>query len=261
MRYRFSARSKEGELRSGFLQASSSEDARAQLLRRGLELVQLDEAQGEAPVHIEPRTSAAPGLAAPARVPWWRQYDWSRFDWSRLLLALVGVVLVFGLFRLSAGWLLADRTYHMRFTGQLLFNTRRKLKPDFAKRARATVWLPGPRWFIFSNGRVVHYIEKGKFEDVDRKAEFRCQVGAEGRYTVDVEVALPSKPEQAHLSFRAPGFRRANRKVALQVKDHVFQAQLPQLSLAPRVSRRTAGRRNRSGSPRTRPGQAASPLP
>ncbi len=252
VRYRFSARTKEGEMRSGFLQASSPEDARRQLERRGLELLDLEEVRSEAPVHVEPKAPLPPSRSRPVSDPWWKRIDWNRFEWSRLLLGLLALALLGGVVRLAVGWLLADRTYHMKFTGQVVFNTRRKLAADFSKRARPTIWLPKPRWFIFSNGRVVHYVEKGKFEDVDRKARVSYQMGAEGSYTIDVEVALAAKPEEAHLSFRAPGFRRATRPVKFQVKDHQFQAQVPKISLAPRATRRgSTGRRSRSQSPRT----------
>jgi len=252
VRYRFSARTKEGEMRSGFLQASSPEDARRQLERRGLELLDLEEVRGEAPVHVEPKASAPGSLPRAVSDPWWKRIEWNRFDGTRLLLGLLALGLLVGVGRLAMGWLLADRTYHMKFTGQVVFNTRRKLAPDFSKRARPTIWLPKPRWFIFSNGRVVHYVEKGKFEDVDRKARVSYQMGAEGSYTIDVEVALAAKPEEAHIAFRAPGFRRASKSVKFQVKDHQFQAQVPKISLAPRATRRgSPGGRSRSRSPRT----------
>jgi len=232
MRYRFSARTGDGELRNGKLEAADEASARAQLARRGMTPELLEEDLGEAPVHVA--TSDLPLGAAPARRQrWWESIDWGALDKRKLALLSLLVLTCLGSILGVVRWIFSDRTYHLHLTGQVKISSRKPLKPDTYGKLSPRLWLPQLRWVVNPKGEVFAKDAKGVWQKLSRRASFDCQFGTEGMYTIDINLAMPSVPERGMLYFPAGRFRRVSRQFAFRVRKNVFEGEVPTMTLIP----------------------------
>lgn len=239
MRYRFSARTGDGELRNGKLEAVDEASARAQLARRGLTPEHLEEDLAEAPVHVP--TSVLPLLpAAPAQQPsrWWEAFDWGSLDKRKLALVTLLVLACLGMAMGLVRWVLSDRTYHLHLTGQVKISSRKALKPDTYTKLSPHLWLPQLRWVVNKKGEVFAKDSKGVWKKLDRQAKFECQFGTEGLYNIDIHLAMPMSPERGMLYFPAGRFRRVSRQLSFRAKKDVFEGAVPTMTLIPRARAR-----------------------
>lgn len=285
MRFRFSALTKDGEPRSGFVEAEDEAAARRQLQRRGLTVESLNEEElAEAPAYaagaatnpmgplpealgdaLGVLTNKMPPLNPTALKQAFTRIDWQRLDWRRiglaaLLVALVLTVLGYGLSRA-----LADRTYHLKVTGQFHLagrgkgkgKTQGKVHPDYWKRVHPRLWLPKQQWFIDQTGRIYARGSDKKWKPIARKAKVHYTANIEGNYTIDIHVALPSMPEGAGVVFSARGYQRVVRKAKFKVKNNILECQVPTVNLKPLRSKTKA--RTRAKPKLTTPGQTPTP--
>ncbi|MBX3169482.1 MAG: hypothetical protein KF760_18925 [Candidatus Eremiobacteraeota bacterium] len=234
MRYRFSARTREGEPRNGLLEAADKAVARAQLERRGLTLESLEEDGSDVPRHVVTRdfTAGPPPPEKPAH--WWQSIDWKHLDKRKLgWLALVLLACLAGGFFLLR-WALSDRNYHLHLTGQVKILSRKPVQADIYDKLTPRLWLPQLRWVVSNKGEVWSKDSKGTWQKLSRRASFVCKFGAEGVCTIDVKLAMPIAPERAMLYFPAGRFRRTSRQFTFRIRNNVFEGEVPGMTLVAR---------------------------
>jgi len=244
VRFRFSATTKGGEVRSGLVEAEDEAGARRQLERRGMTIESLTEDQSELPTFVKSDVGAftnkmplAP--VAPSRF----QINWAQVAWSRVLLALVLGGLCLGGLKFALGKLLAERTYHIRLTGEIHIRTGRKLPPTYWKTLGPRVAFPKLGWVVSRQGIVYQKDSKGKWRATERRARFKYEASVEGNYTIDLEIALPGVPENCVLIFGREGYYRVGRRGTFKIKDNVFTCQMSSMTLIPRSRARGTNRR------------------
>lgn len=241
------------------MEAEDESSASRQFERRGLTIQTLQEDLAEVPVHVQAEagalTSLMPRLEIPRpRLDWWRKIDWKNVAWGRVALATLAALLVLSALGWGLSKALADRTYHMRLTGQFHIQTRRKLPADYWKRVYPRLWLPEAGWFINSNGVVFAKGSNKKWKSLSRRAKVTYQAPTEGNYTIDIEVALPAPPTSCTLDFTARSCKRAGKRGTFKIKNNVFECQMPTIFLIPIKSKtKTKTRRTRRRRPVKKP--------
>lgn len=275
MRFRFTAVTKDGDTRSGFLEADDEAAARRQIERRGMSLQSLAEDLSEVPSAAAPEVGAVtnpmgtigeladtltrrmPAVDLPKLRSYLRNIDWKSLDWKRVGLAAAILALILALVGKGLSLALADPTYRLRVTGQfhVVTRSRTKVKPEFWKRVHPRLWLPKQRWFIDQKGNIYAKASDGKWKPIARKARVRYNANIEGNYTIDIEVALPARPEGAGVVFLARGFKRVSKKTIFRPKKDVLECQVPTVTLKPiRGGKGVKGKaKSPTGKPKTRP--------
>lgn len=254
MRFRFTAETRDGEERAGFLVADTRESAASQLERRGLTLRNLEDASDA--------MEASPTVRMPAPfpipkhspisipLPDWRQHlaglDGRRLGVAALVL-LVALSGLLGIRRLFAG----GKVYHLKLTGECKVQSSRALPKDYWKRVRPRLWLPKTQWYVSSRGTIFAKDKQGQWQTLDQRAKVDYQGSNEGNYTLDIELALPAPPDGATLDFSARGYSRARKQVVFKSDGKVYTSQVASMVLVSRWrpgSTRTGTRRSRQGS-------------
>ncbi len=256
VRFRFTAVTRDGEERAGFLTAEDRNSAATQLERRGLTLKNLEELSEAAPVEEASPTTrlSLPQVTLP-QIP---QVDWRHhlaglagLDGRRLGMAVLVVVvalsgLAWGVHRLFGG----DKVYRLKLTGECKVQTSRAMAKDYWKRVRPRVWLPKPQWFISSRGTIFAKDKAGKWQVLEQRAKVNYQGSNEGNYTLEIELALAQPPEGAAVEFSARGYSRVRKQVVFKPEGKLYTGQVPSIVLNSRWRRRASGSGTRGVRPR-----------
>ena len=244
MRFRFTAETRDGEERAGFLTADDRESATRQLERRGLTVRNLETASDafEASPTVRMPASPLPSVRASAPRADWRQHL-AGLDGRRLGLAALALVLFAGLAWGVQRWLGGGHVYHLKLTGECKVQASRALPKDYWQHVRPRLWLPKTQWYISSRGMIFAKDKDGKWQTLEQRAKVDYQGSNEGNYTLTVDVALPDPPEGATLDFSARGYSRVRKQVVFKPEGKLYTCQVPSMVLNPRWRRRaTRGR-------------------
>lgn len=254
MRFRFTAETRDGVERAGFLTADDRESAARQLERRGLTVHNLETASeaSEASPTVRMPAPTLPPVQQLSRAPRpsrpdWRQHlaglDGRRMGLGAALLLVVLSGLAWGVHRVFGG----GRTYHLKLTGECKVVTRRAMPKDYWQHVRPRLWLPKTGWYISSRGMIFAKDKAGKWQTLEQRAKVDYQGSNEGNYTLTIDVALPAPPDGATLDFSARGYSRARKPVVFKPEGKLYTCQVPSMVLNPRWRR---------GSTRKRTGQS-----
>lgn len=204
MRYRFTARSAEGETKSGYLEALDPTDARLQLEKRKLQLLQLAPEESAAPVHITAK--AEPVASAQPKPPSQTASLWAQVDRGKLVLFLVSLtVLTSGLlwlFKLFFG----QKTYRIQLTGHLALISKQELEEGYMDRVQLGLRIQQPPWQVNRDGTIGAKGNDGRYQRIDKRAKVTFDANVEGDYRFDAEVSLPQAPTSLVFFVEAPGF-------------------------------------------------------
>ena len=255
MRFRFTAETRDGEERAGFLVADDRESAARQLERRGLTVRNLEDVSDSMEASPTVRMAPPPPIASPSRIaappPDWRQHL-AGLDGRRL--GVAALVLLLALSGLAWGvrhFLTGGHVYRLKLTGDCKVQARRALPKEYWKRVRPRLWLPKTQWFVSSRGTIFAKDKQGKWQALEQRAKVDYQGSNEGNYTLEIELALPAPPDGATLEFSARGYGRARKQVVFKPEGKFYACQVPSMVLNPRWrarSTRTGTRRSRQGS-------------
>ncbi len=205
MRYRFTARSVEGETKSGYLEALDPTEARRQLERRKLQLLQLDVEESAAPVHVAVKSEARPSPPPPKR-PLRENGLWSQIDRRKMMFLLVSMVVSFLVLSWAARLFLGEKTYKIQLTGHLALISKQELDADYMDRVQLGLRLQQPAWQINRNGTIGEKGSDGRYHSIGEKAKVQFESTADGDYQFNAEVGLPSAPTALVFFVEAPGF-------------------------------------------------------
>ena len=204
MRYRFTARSAEGETKTGFLEALDPTDARQQLERRKLRMLQLHPEEAPAPVHVTPKAEsrARPVSPRPTREPGlWAQID-RRKTAGSLVLLMVGLGIIFWLGKRMLG----QGLYQIQLSGHLTLISKQELDPGYMDRVQLGLRLQNPAWQINRDGTIEEKGRDGKYHRIGEKADVNFQSTVDGDYQFQAQVDLPAPPASVIFFVEAPGF-------------------------------------------------------
>lgn len=221
VRFRFTAKTRDGEERAGSLTADDRESAARQLERRGLTVHNLETASDvfEASPTVRMPASPIPPVLASAPREGWRQHL-AGLDGRRLGLAALALVLFAGLAWGSpamVGWgtrLSFETDWRVQGSGQpgpLRLLATRSPAPCGCPRRSGTSVRAG---CIFAKDK------DGKWQTLEQRAKVDYQGSNEGNYTLTVDVALPDPPEGATLDFSARGYSRVRKQVVFNLKEN-----------------------------------------
>lgn len=235
MKFRFKATTAEGHPRSGFIEVPDEAAGRSQLARRGLTIESLDLVV-EAPVpeesgEVTRRLPDMSHLADMARHIEPRQRliqarnFLKRLDWKRVGPALGLLVGLLWLISLGLGRVLADRTFHIQIFGEVHLATKRRVTRDYLKLITFTVVLPESGFAVHKDGSMWVRRDK-KWLPIRRRAQADFKLLEEGRFSLDVQVALPDNPKHCTVFVMAPGFKPSMRRADFKYKNNIFEAQL-----------------------------------
>jgi hypothetical protein len=233
VKFRFVASTEGGELRNGYVDAEDEDCVRAQLQRRRLIPHEITRNFSEAPVHTVVRTelptASPPVQDSPPPVSFWSLVDWRKLTAGAGLLVLVIGCSLWGLFKIFG-----DRVYHLRISGTVHIKSKRNIK-ELREKVQMYVWFSKSSMAVDKNGTI--WVRNGKeWHKRFGTAKVVCKWGNEGGYDLDIEVPLPSPPQDCVVAVQAPGFKRVTRSSLFAAKDNVLKAELAAVVLRGRRS-------------------------
>lgn len=242
MRFRFTATTSSGDLRSAVVEAPDEASARRQLLARGMQVETLQAEASQAPVFIRsreqpasPASTASPLVSAQAaeRI---RLRDLDRGKLARVGAAVLLLCLVAAW---GVAWWRAPRTYRFRFTGHVRLQAGRARAADHWSKQKPRLIFPEMGRLVAFDGRVWDKNAEGNWVAAERGL-LNLSVDAEGNYVLIASAALPRVPTIALISLYEPGFHRRFQKVKLRQSGSQLGATVPEIYLARRRHRSAA---------------------